>query len=805
MKQDVPPRTSISEDKLLLHRNKRKTRKEEKKMKKKAKPDLKSIADDLLYGTSKSELNDFDSSGDDRDDDFDIYKVKDLLDFAPEKKRKKLSEEKKHAEVFKEKKKPIQMKDLISSIDQQEAKVLGGDEFSNLKENLKSLSKIEKEKQRGEIFEVVDDHILQKNEKRSAFDLVDEKMLKWKPIVDHVTESKRVPIFYQENEERKEKYHQAGDLSKKDDFDVSLDASVDKKPSYKRLTVKEMKDPLKITKEEVIKRSKEIAQHRRLMLSQQVKLARIKRIKSKAYRKRAKKELEKHEEIQEEIGNLDPEEAARKLLQQEKAFLRERATMRHKNSSKWVRKAMKRRDQDPEIQKSVSEQARLARDLLRKQTQTNSESEDSDEDELVDELLENGEETIEKLRKDLNESDEENKDEKGLFQMQFMKNAERKKLDRHQQLLDELQEEFIEEKKDETGRRSFKAKAGLEEFPESSSEEEQEEKQVEKEKKLIKVQQPTKKRKQEIDTENPWLERIEENENRKTKYQKRADEDVESEVKVNLKESDDESESSDDENESENEDDVFNKKIKKEAFAGDDLELEFKLAKQKAIDEEINLPGLDSKVQPGWGSWTGKGTNSEVKMKRIEKKIHQVKEELRDNKKKERKDTKISNVIIRSTAAVPSQYLADTKDFKFDYEKRIHDNQIAHPLGLEWNTYMGHKSMNEPRIETKKGKIIKPIDYKSASSMLEFREDKKKVKAQKKGVVFRDNQISDQLKASEDEFKQIKSEREAKRSKDDLLSSKTLRDHVEKERREHIVTMDSAGESVRLEKKKYKK
>jgi hypothetical protein len=245
---------------------------------------VESFSEILLYGTNRasgSKYNQDSSDESDKDEEFDIYKIKDLLPFAPEKKRKKLSEEKKISDVYKEKKNTIEMKDLISSIDQKEAKVLGSEAYSKLKENLGSLNKIEKEKKKGDVFEVVDDYVLKKNEKRAAYDLIDEKMLRWKPIVDHLTENKKVPIFYKENNEKRDhSNHQSTELGKKNEFDLSLDANVEKNEPYR--TLNEMKDPLKLSKEEVIKRSKEIAQHRKMMHNQQVKLSRIKRIKSKA-------------------------------------------------------------------------------------------------------------------------------------------------------------------------------------------------------------------------------------------------------------------------------------------------------------------------------------------------------------------------------------------------------------------------------------------------------------------------------------------------------------------------------------------
>jgi U3 small nucleolar RNA-associated protein 14 len=73
-----------------------------------------------------------------------------------------------------------------------------------------------------------------------------------------------------------------------------------------------------------------------------------------SFRKRVKRENEKQEQLQEEIEQLDPEAAAKKLVEQEKEFIRERATMRHKNSSKWVRNALKKKDVDLSVKRKIS-------------------------------------------------------------------------------------------------------------------------------------------------------------------------------------------------------------------------------------------------------------------------------------------------------------------------------------------------------------------------------------------------------------------------------------------------------------------
>lgn len=176
--------------------------------------------------------------------------------------------------------------------------------------------------------------------------------------------------------------------------------------------------------------------------------------------------------------------------------------------------------------------------------------------------------------------------------------------------------------------------------------------------------------------------------------------------------------------------DEYLNEIKKEAFIGDQVELEFQLAKERVIEEEIELPDLESKMKIGWDQWTGKGIEKNKKIEKIQENIKNIKKEMIEEKKKERKDKDMNHVIIRETLIVPKEYIVQEK--MKDFEKKIYDNQMSHPIGLEWNTFKGHKEFIEPRIDVKKGKILKPLDYLNGLSML----DRKNKKLEKKGIII---------------------------------------------------------------------
>ena len=118
------------------------------------------------------------------------------------------------------------------------------------------------------------------------------------------------------------------------------------------------------------------------------KCRRIRKIKSKKFRKYHKKQQEKNGDdadggfesltaAQQEA--LDPERAADMQLKSERARALNRASLRHKNTSKWAKQMLKRKHLDDGTKKALSEQLIIDRDLRKKVT-LEKDSDDSDHD-----------------------------------------------------------------------------------------------------------------------------------------------------------------------------------------------------------------------------------------------------------------------------------------------------------------------------------------------------------------------------------------------------------------------------------------
>jgi hypothetical protein len=212
------------------------------------------------------------------------------------------------------------------------------------------------------------------------------------------------------------------------------------------------------------------------------------------------------------------------------------------------------------------------------------------------------------------------------------------------------------------------------------------------------------------DKSNPWLNlTTDAKESRLSKKQKKDIEDEETELKVHdLKTTTASTTSS-----------AFDE-VKKQAFASDDLSLQFESEKQRAMENEIQLPEMESAVLPGWGNWVGKGTNWKQDVERKKKSIQRIKKKMMDEKVRERVDSDIGHVIIRETAKIPDKYL--NKNVSHDNVlSKIHDRSMTHPLGPEWNSLTGHLEATQPRIKTKRGTRIAPLDYEEARREVQWR------------------------------------------------------------------------------------
>ncbi|KAJ9696533.1 hypothetical protein PVL29_008650 [Vitis rotundifolia] len=182
-----------------------------------------------------------------------------------------------------------------------------------------------------------------------------------------------------------------------------------------------------ISVEDVEERHNRIAKMRSLLFHHEMKAKRIKKIKSKTYHRLLKKDRLKtaSAEIQ-----MDPEAAKELAMKQEFKRAEERLTLKHKNSSKWAKRILKRGldVQDEGTRAAISEQLHQHALLTRKMhsMKDSSSDESSDEDDFDENSAGSDEDGASKLlakakKKTLEVLEEEDKiPDSGVLSLPFM-------------------------------------------------------------------------------------------------------------------------------------------------------------------------------------------------------------------------------------------------------------------------------------------------------------------------------------------------------------------------------------------------
>jgi U3 small nucleolar RNA-associated protein 14 len=560
--------------------------------------------------------------------------------------------------------------------------------------------------------------------------------------------------------------------------------------------------------EEIKERRNELRKMRDLLFREEQKAKRVSKIKSKTYRKIARKQREREVAKAKEAGIAIGDEVDDDDEENEKAArlrAKERATLKHKNTGKWAQNiiGMHGVNHLSEARNAIEEQLRKGEQLRRRiQGQDSDEgegegevdaSEDEDgsqdeEDNVFDELR-----ALEKRNETERASDEaELQGKKGVWGMQFMKNARDRKSKQTQDEVDNLQREMEELEKsdgqeesddeDELDQRLMQAGAnpGRRVFTSSAAATiDQRGTELDSVKistaetgrnptKSIVVQDtrvPSPPTHQEVDGEqNPWLAakpttKLSRKKNETTvskdgtaqskaanKIQKHiakgdqerkeamedAQLDIDPEARLNLKKTEvrsgkakkakqarfEEADSEDSDEDGSLVDEpvivqgrgpaaIQQRDLVAEAFAGDDVTTDF--ATEKDAIMQADAPQVIDTTLPGWGTWGGKGVRrpSKKKAEELKRKLTKVVPGLDPTK---RKDANMVNVIINQRKDKKAEkYIG--KDVPFPYTSRAqYELAMRNPLGPEWNTRTQHQKLTLPKVVTKPGKAIKPIE-----------------------------------------------------------------------------------------------
>lgn len=136
---------------------------------------------------------------------------------------------------------------------------------------------------------------------------------------------------------------------------------------------------------------------------------------------------------------------------------------------------------------------------------------------------------------------------------------------------------------------------------------------------------------------------------------------------------------------------------------GDDVEQDFAREKKETVKEEgdqIVDTGL-----PGWGSWAGEGVSKKAQKRAKGRFMTTIKGVSEDK----RQDAKLERVIINEKKVKKnSKYLASELPHPFE-SRQQYERSLRLPLGPEWTTKSTFQDGTKPRVLLKQG-IIRPME-----------------------------------------------------------------------------------------------
>lgn len=144
---------------------------------------------------------------------------------------------------------------------------------------------------------------------------------------------------------------------------------------------KEKEEDPKLTRAEMIERSRELRALRMRESQKSAKAHYQNKIKSKKYHRILKKEKMKQQIKEFELlQKTDPEAALRKIEQLDRSRIEERANLRHRNTGTWAKNLQVRAKYDKDVRKELADQIIISRELTAKK---NIDSSDDEADELA--------------------------------------------------------------------------------------------------------------------------------------------------------------------------------------------------------------------------------------------------------------------------------------------------------------------------------------------------------------------------------------------------------------------------------------
>lgn len=501
----------------------------------------------------------------------------------------------------------------------------------------------------------------------AAYDVAKENVGAWAPVVTE-RQKQRAVTFGNEDE-----INFVDFTPVKTEFGNELETIL-KEEKLTRDTQEALEDDSfnSLSEEQIREKMEHLARLKSIQFYNEKKAKRWKKIKSKAFRKIHKNE---HSDLTyEELAEIDPNLVKARMSQQDKKRALERVTLRHKNTSAWVRRILLRGldTASDENKKNFEEQLRLGQELTQK---------------IQDPIQEEDEESIRQRIDDSIRNDEQLKQ---LFNMKFMKDAEIRKDKEIQKIGNENMEQ------ESTGIVTVKSHTNLSlkiSVPNDVTEQKAHSN-VDIEYNEVKKQSTTQ--------SNPFI-----NASKPQPKKKRScfvnaasmSQPTETELK---KISQSYFSKNDDQNQ-----------LMADAFSYTE-EFQKEKERQALKDAEKDLAELDELHLPGWGSWTGPSGEQSKGAKLREDKIIRARNDIINKAVQERKDANKTNVILSEGVDPAVEKYSIPELPKIYSSKKQLEAQLAFTLCPETNSITGFKEIIRPEIEFAAGQGIEPVGLTKA-------------------------------------------------------------------------------------------
>ena len=523
----------------------------------------------------------------------------------------------------------------------------------------------------------------------------------------------------------------------------------------------------KLTVEEVQARQKELAKLRVLMFYESQKSKRVKKIKSKLYHKIRNKKSDAHQDPLDDTETLDEESAA---LAAAERRAEERMTLKHNNTSKWIKHQLKRGiNADQNTRQAIATQLQRGQELRQKQSKMD-DSGDSDHESLPGQDLMT--ETTELLAEIENDASLV-LNQKGLSGMKFMQRAaEKQRLDakaQTQALLKELQEEAKSDDDDEmTMQKSKKKPTRLAPTAQDRAlvegqlkhgnqfqtqqvmmhqghasrssgaiavtldEEEAQESLMTKASAAVPnydINAPDSNT-----SNNPWIDESQttmstkkvSHKSKNSKNKRKAAPQLNVQAAIDSLDAATTSSATEPvlKKPKQSSTEISQEELVERAFSSyahaenefEDIEKE----KDHLVSKDTNVKVGKAVAQmigvAGWGSWSGLDMKKSNNQRRRESKAKEFLTEAKTSVLKNRRDQNLKHVIIREKQDKKSKtFTCSSLPYPFT-SRAQYELAMRNPLGQDWNTMKSNQQMTQPKVITRAGTIIEPLKVKTKST-----------------------------------------------------------------------------------------